>query len=629
MEEIQKRGYGIIKELAVGGEGKIYLCKKGEGLFALKVMLRLNDEQLETLKRIQRLGGEHFPALNEIFHDEHNTYLVREYVEGYTLAEELARNGGFTFARAKQIVRSLCDGLRLLHGAQPEPIIYRDLKPENIILTSGGGVRIIDFGIARRYKPDASRDTGPAGTAGYTAPEILSGFQSDTRSDVFSLGVILYEMLSGMRMRQPPYQIRPLKENAPYLPKGLDAVIQKATRPRPIDRYKNVDAFWDALESAGKRKTHRGWIVMCIALSAAVVAGGWFGLRDSADTETASHPDMDIESNAALQGDIPVEETKDPYIGRNIETVFAELAAQGFYPAVTGQTSAVQAGEILAWEKNDVAGMLITVSIGPTVDAVDFDDEALSCAVKEALGLPESGTVSSVDMALLTDLDANGRGIVSLSGLEYAVNLTALDLSGNKIVDPSPIGTLGRLETLLLDENDITDISVLARLRYVQSLSCDGNSITSVTALDGIDYHALSLAGNQIADISPLYRSVNLTALNIANNPVADLSVLTELQKLQTIDLSGVPAEDYTPLLYCAGLERVTLGEADPNSAAWAEMLAAEGISVSLSTMEANDQAVLPDQGEAALRMLRRGTLLCGRGASGLSLSAKKDVFQE
>jgi len=599
MGEIRKRGYEIIRELASGGEGKVYLCKKDGGLFALKVTLRLCREQIETLERIQRLGGEHFPALREIFYDAHNTYLVRAYVEGYTLAEELARNGGFAFVRAKQIVRSLCDGLRLLHGARPEPIIYRDLKPENIILTSGGDVRIIDFGIARRYKPEASRDTRPAGTAGYTAPEILSGFQSDARSDVFSLGVILYEMLSGRRMRQPPYQIRPLKENAPYLPKGVDTVIQKATRPRPIDRYENVDAFWKALEAVGgRRRTHAhvGLLAACGVLCAAlVVAGVWLGTRKaSAGTpEIEASPaqaaimaeSASAKPAAAALREVAVKEP-DAYIGRNVEDVCAELAAQNFYPAVIGEISSAEAGEILGWERNDVAGALLTASIGPAVDAIGFADDELARAVQETLGLPEGAAVSSDDMAALTTLDASGLGIAALDGLEYAVNLTGLDLSENEITDLSPIDTLGRLETLTLDDNRVEDLSALARLRYVQTLSCDGNLIVSISALDGIGYRALSLADNRIVDISPLYRSISLAALNLANNSIADLSVLSGLQKLETLDLSGVPAEDYTPLLNCAGLRTMALGEDSAKNEEWAELLIQAGISVSFPAME-------------------------------------------
>ena len=86
------------------------------------------------------------------------------------------------------------------HNLEPNPIIHRDLKPDNILISEEDDVFLIDFGISRYYKEEVTRDTVLAGTKGYTAPEVLAGMQSDNRSDIYSIGLIFYEMLTGKNL---------------------------------------------------------------------------------------------------------------------------------------------------------------------------------------------------------------------------------------------------------------------------------------------------------------------------------------------------------------------------------------------------------------------------------------------
>jgi serine/threonine-protein kinase len=132
---------------------------------------------------------------------------------------------------------------------KPHPIIFRDLKPDNIIITPDGHLKLIDFGIARYYKEEATRDTMLAGTKGYTAPEVMAGMQSDERSDVYSIGLVFYELLSGKSLQYPPYQIRPVAENNEFLPDYLDEIIAKATNINQTERYASIDEFIYELEN--------------------------------------------------------------------------------------------------------------------------------------------------------------------------------------------------------------------------------------------------------------------------------------------------------------------------------------------------------------------------------------------
>ena len=150
----------------------------------------------------------------------------------------------------------------------PHPIVYRDLKPDNIIITPDGRAKLIDFGIARYYKQEATRDTLLAGTKGYTAPEVMAGMQSDERSDIYSLGLLFYELLSGKSLRDSPYQIRPVAENNEFVPDYVDEIIAKAADINQINRYSSIEEFVYDLENkkeikqAEKSRTRKKRIVI-------------------------------------------------------------------------------------------------------------------------------------------------------------------------------------------------------------------------------------------------------------------------------------------------------------------------------------------------------------------------------
>jgi hypothetical protein len=162
--------------------------------------------------------------------------------------------------------------MKAFHCAKPQPIIYRDLKPDNIIVMPNGDIRLIDFGIARYHKAEATRDTVLAGTKGYSAPEIMAGIQSDVRSDIYSIGMLFYELLTGRNILEPPYQIRPVAEAKVYLPPWLDNIIQKATDIQPSNRYQCVDElvldieYPDRLRPCRNRRRRGAVAIACAAL---------------------------------------------------------------------------------------------------------------------------------------------------------------------------------------------------------------------------------------------------------------------------------------------------------------------------------------------------------------------------
>ncbi len=280
MIEIERLGYTDIAHLATGGEGRLYVCEKQGRKYVAKVVRPLGASQVDLLEQINALKSKYFPHIVDIVQSPDHTILIRDYVAGTTLAEEIRKNGAYHYARAKEIIYGVCNALRTLHVIKPHPIIYRDLKPDNVIITPGGDVRLIDFGIARYYQQESLHDTVLAGTRGYTAPEVMTGMQSDERSDVYSIGLVFYELLTGKSMQDPPYQIRPVAENNEFLPDYLDDIIAKATDVNQRNRYASVDEFVSALENGKKdrqaqtrKKRNRLLLaVLCLTVILAAVA---------------------------------------------------------------------------------------------------------------------------------------------------------------------------------------------------------------------------------------------------------------------------------------------------------------------------------------------------------------------
>lgn len=121
------------------------------------------------------------------------------------------------------------------------------MKPANVILKLDGTIKFIDFGIMRVYKQNQNTDTCTLGTKGYAAPEQYGGRQTDARTDIFGLGMTMHHLVTGVDPKQPSYQVKPIREINPSLPKGLEYIISKCTELDPDNRYQNVNELMNDL----------------------------------------------------------------------------------------------------------------------------------------------------------------------------------------------------------------------------------------------------------------------------------------------------------------------------------------------------------------------------------------------
>jgi len=244
--------YQIVKKIGQGGMGEVYLAKniKLDTLWAIKKISKSSKDKLDFLAEPNIMKKLNHPAIVRIFdivEDEENIYIVEDYVEGVSLEEQLNKFRKFDEKLVINWAKQICDALSYLHTLKPNAIVYRDMKPSNLMVEKDGKIKIIDFGIAREYKTDSDSDTTYIGTKGYAAPEQYGTAQTDSRTDIYSLGVTLYHLATGKSPNDPPYEIRPIREFNPNLSKGLEYIIGKCTMQDPNKRYQSIAKLLDDL----------------------------------------------------------------------------------------------------------------------------------------------------------------------------------------------------------------------------------------------------------------------------------------------------------------------------------------------------------------------------------------------
>ena len=248
----------ILRLLGRGGMGAVYEARQVDldRAVALKILpseLAVNPEFEERFRReAQALARLHHPSIVSIYetgrsHDGH-LYITMEYVEGRSLAELLMSEAGKsqTATKALAYARHAAEALDCAHA---EGVVHRDIKPSNLLIGDDGRLRVVDFGLAQlggvMEHSELTRSHTTLGTLSYMAPEQKLG-QADTRSDLYSLGVVLYQMLTGRLPEgafEPPSVI--MKSGGD---KRLDRVVRHLLKPVPGDRLSSAAEFIDQLD---------------------------------------------------------------------------------------------------------------------------------------------------------------------------------------------------------------------------------------------------------------------------------------------------------------------------------------------------------------------------------------------
>lgn len=238
--------YEVIKIVGQGGMGKVYLVRDIEldSFCAIKHILFKNRNKNVLLKEAILLNKLNHPGIvkvRETYETTDSIYIVMDYVEGKSLKDILKTEGALPESLVVKIAIELADILEYLHNYEPHPIIYRDVKPSNIILKKDKSIVLVDFGIATELVYGKVYTSPVALTRGYCAPEQFLKKTFDNRSDIYSLGITIFTLITAVNPQDKEFNIVPIRTLKKDVTAELEFIILKATDKDPNKRYQNIE----------------------------------------------------------------------------------------------------------------------------------------------------------------------------------------------------------------------------------------------------------------------------------------------------------------------------------------------------------------------------------------------------
>lgn len=224
LENVLAQQYRIVKVIKKNDKKEILLLENKDNNIRVVCRKYFQGVQSDVYRILTKIIVPNLLEVYDVQEEESQTIILEEYVDGISIAELLA-NEKFTPYGMKRVLEKICSGVETLHR---NAIIHRDLKPENILIGSKGQVKVIDYDAAKIYKREKDGDTLLLGTAGYAAPEQYGIVQSDMRTDIYALGVLINVMLTGEHPSKNMCRGRYKK------------IVEKCTKINPNDRYQSV-----------------------------------------------------------------------------------------------------------------------------------------------------------------------------------------------------------------------------------------------------------------------------------------------------------------------------------------------------------------------------------------------------
>ncbi|HML69068.1 MAG TPA: protein kinase [Clostridia bacterium] len=446
-----------------------------------------------------------FPAIPRYLADyENETMLcvVREYIAGLPL-NEYAAQAHPSSAQAVSIASQICDILAYLHSLTP-PIIHRDIKPQNIIIDADDKAWLIDFGISREYDASAAKDTHYFGTVDFAPPEQYGFSQTDNRTDIFSLGVLIGWLLTG---ESQPRKAMPKMESP-----RLQKIVKTCTELTPDRRYSSAVQVKKALQRAdGHIHKRVVRVILCVAALFACLCAGYAIGRYTDFTPTLFAP-----------------------AGVTFEEPLIEQAVR--QSLNLSSSTPLSEEDLLSVTELYIFGNVTATNV-----------EAFSTAQQQMVS---------------QDKSIKNGGIRSLDDLVKLKNLRILHVALQDIVDVSPLAKLDSLEIIDLNHNPIENVSPLAELYSLRELGVfdshvsDFSSLSSCPLLESID------AGKSRITTPRAFAGITgLKSLKIRQTPLTTLDGIAAFSSLERLELSTVRDRNLTPLLSLPQLKEVWLNE--------------------------------------------------------------------
>jgi beta-lactam-binding protein with PASTA domain/predicted Ser/Thr protein kinase len=531
--------YRLVARVGSGGMADVWLAEDqqlGRNV-ALKLLHRRFAEDAQFVERFRReashAAGLQHPNVVSVYDRgtwDGTSYIAMEYVEGPTLKEVVRERGALDPGLAADVIVQV---LRAARYAHKRGIVHRDLKPHNVILDEEGRVKVTDFGIARAGASEMTETGAILGTAQYLSPEQAQGLAVDARSDLYAVGVMLYELLTGRlpfdaesavtialkHVSEPPL---PPAELNPAVPVAMEAVVLRALAKAPEDRFPDADAFIAALQAARdapqsapafgvpvretvieeQRRPRWPWIVAALALIALAMLA-WLLLVPPTKTVPDVVGARSAEASRILQN-------------RGFE-VDIQAVVNPDVPKDRVATQSPQPGE----KAREGSQVTITVSAGPG-----------EVAVPAVVGLPRDQAVRA-----LTD-----------AGLEADVERQfSSDVPAGRVISAAP--------------GEGTTVDRGTRVRLVVSRGAEPIEVPDVVGDDAGDATArlegLGLAVKRVEEPSDK-RPGTVTGQDPKAGAEArrgDTVTLTVAQAVEVPDVTGLDVDEATAQLDAAGFE--------------------------------------------------------------------------
>ena len=516
--------------------------------------------------------------------DDHSC-LIMIRMEKLNCLSKAIREGAQAMSR-ENVIRLGIDICRALESCERQNIIHRDIKPSNLFFGEKTGFKLGDFGISRTMEHVyMSASMSGAGTPQYMAPEVYTGRAYNNKADIYSLGIVLYQLMndsflpflreyqenpgSGTRREIWMRRMRGEKLPAPVRADSrLASVILRACSYQPEDRFNTAREFREALESclgawnpaAGTAKTAVPvstsrkaekqdkvtlWIKIAIAIltvalffTIGLFLGGRFGKKTADSSEKPITEEVTADTGETGS---PAVNADTGEAGSTSENANAGGTAASAVTAGTGETGSPSiiagAGETGSPEVDTgtTGTTSNTTAEGPydPDEELTFADPALEKAIRASLGLADDEPITRRIALRTKKLKLGGGGkedsdkISDLTGLSAFANLEELEMPTNNISNIDELAELGKLQKLLLENNKISDLTPLSNLSSLRSLE---------------------IAYNQIEDLSTVYILDRLELLDVIHNKIDSIKGIGSMRKLHTLRMGENQITDITPV---------------------------------------------------------------------------------
>lgn len=497
--------YELIECLAHNEQGETLLVKERQtGNLQVAKCYPENASLSSTSESdlLRNIHNKRLPAFIGEYQSNGMTIVLREYIEGVSL-DQFAREHPITQEEALSICTQICDDLAYLHGQTP-PIIHRDIKPQNIIIDDSGNPRLIDFGNSRLYNENSQTDTVCFGTRYYAAPEQYGFSQTDGRTDIFALGVLLGWLLTGETE---------VKKALIKIPdKQLGQIVKKCTEFAPDKRYSTaLQVKTDLLRVIRQtRKKLVRWLTRVAVCSAFLLLG--FSLGRYTDLSFAVLDPGSVKFSEPL-----------------IEQAVRLELGKAEYDTIS-KDDLLKVTEVYIYGNHAVSSQEEFIELNQHMTQED--------------GVLQNG------------------GMTSLKDLAMLKNLRVVSIALQNIHDPSPLKKLVNLEQVELKHNPIEEVESIAGMQHLRELFIFDTQVSDLTELASCPkLEKLDIGSTLVSSPDNLAGITNMTSLYAFDTNFTTLKGIEKFEHLQEIALTNVIDGDLSPLLSLPQLKTVYLRE--------------------------------------------------------------------